>query len=442
MISTSYFIHKGGINNTCQTHILLFNNIYHSMGFPVKQRMASVADPTNINSNYLLHHHRNHEAAVTIGQSLLGRPTPTIIDNNNRTTNSMNGLDILCIAADTKSKSSVTRQVLVSSSSSIVSNNSKEGPLLQPSTPPLPDDNIFEQNNTISSSPTVPKPLVAKVSGSKWTHKQRFPNALLDMLSNPEFASIVSWIPNGRAFAIHDESKFTSLILPKYFPRITVFRSFIRQLNRWQFRSVRGLGLGDQEAKYVFEHDNFCRDDPSLLPLMVCKSRPRWTKALNEIDSLIVKRENEKLLDRDVGGVTVPPQAQVPQATATVQDVPSRNSIRTRPLTPPHPPPVPQAVQDVLRSSIRFGAVEDNATPRGVRDDVPFRSSIHDTTPRVVRDASLMSNIELSHQLDILRELQRRKFQQHQRTLHMLMILQEQEQHHQQQQYRQGRGGI
>ena len=40
---------------------------------------------------------------------------------------------------------------------------------------------------------------------------------------------------------------------------------------------------------------------------MVCKSRPRWTKELNKIDSLIVKRENEKLLDRDVGGAILFP---------------------------------------------------------------------------------------------------------------------------------------
>jgi len=396
------------------------------MGFPVKQRMASVAAPTNINSNLL---HRNHEAAVAIGRSLLGRPTPTIINNNSSRINSMSGLDILSIAADTKIKSSLLT-LQESSSLSIVSNNSKEGPLLQPSTPPLPDDNTFEQNNTdtLLSSPSS-KPMVATVSSSKWTHKQRFPNALLDMLSNPEFVSIVRWIPNGRAFAIHDESKFTSLILPKYFPRIAVFRSFVRKLNRWGFRSVRGLS--DQvEAKYVFEHDNFCRDYPSLLPLMVCKSRSRWTKARNEIDSLIVKRENEKRLKRDVVDIDVP------QAQAVVRDVPpSRSSIRTRPLTPPQPP-VPQDVP-YFRSSNTHFAVEDNTNPRGVQDYVPFRSSIRDTTPRVVRDASLMSNIELSHQLDILRELQRRKFQQYQRTLHMLMILQEQ--HQQQQQYRQER---
>jgi len=426
-----YFIHiRRGII-TCNNTI---NNIYHSMGFPVKQRMASVAAPTNINSN-LLHFHRNHEAAVAVGRSLLGRPTPTIIDNNSRITKSMSGLDILSIAADTKTKSSLLT-LQESSSSSIVSNNSKEGPLLlQPATPPLPDDNTFEQNNTLLSSPSS-KPMVATVSSSKWTHKQRFPNALLDMLSNPQFASIVSWIPNGRAFTIHDESKFTSLILPKYFPRITVFRSFVRKLNRWGFHSVRVRGLVDQiKGEYVFEHDNFRRDDPSLLPLMVCKSRSRWTKARNEIDSLIVKRENEKRLKRDVVDIDVP------QAQAVVRDVPpSRSSIRTRPLTPPQPP-VPQDVP-YFRSSNTHFAVEDNTNPRGVQDYVSFRSSIRDTTPRVVRDASLMSNIELSHQLDILRELQRRKFQQHQRTLHMLMILQEQEQHQQQQQYRQGRGGI
>ena len=378
------------------------------MGFPVKQRMASVAALTNNNSMYLLHRNHDEAAVLAIGRSLLGRPTPTIIDNNSRTTNSMSGLDILCIAADTKTKM-VTSHVDVSSSSSIVSNNSKEeGPLLQPSTPPLPDDNTFKQNYTSLSSPTASTPTA---TGSKWTHKQRFPNALLDMLSNPDFASIVSWIPNGRAFAIHDESKFASLILPKYFPRITVFRSFVRKLNRWGFRSVRGLA--DQiKGEYVFEHDNFRRDDPSLLPLMVCKSRPRWTKALNEIDSLIVKRENEKLLKRDVVDMSVP-RAQAIQA---VRDIPSRSSSCTRPLTPP----VPQAVHNPFQSS-------------------RFRFTVEDTTPRVVRDAPLMSNIELSQQLDILRELQRRKFHQHQRTLHMLMVLQEQQQ---QQQYRQGRGGI
>ena len=47
-----------------------------------------------------------------------------------------------------------------------------------------------------------------------------------------------------------------------------------------------------------------------------------------------------------------------------------------------------------------------------------------------------MSNIELSQQLDILRELQERKLQQEQRRMHMLMVLQER---HRQQQYRQGR---
>ena len=88
------------------------------MSFPVKQRMASsVAAPTNINnskyldalnSKYLLHRN-HHEAAVAVGRSLLGRPMPTIIDNNSSRTNSMSsGLDMLCIAAVTKR---VTSQV-------------------------------------------------------------------------------------------------------------------------------------------------------------------------------------------------------------------------------------------------------------------------------------------------------------------------------------------
>ena len=90
------------------------------------------------------------------------------------------------------------------------------------------------------------------------------------MLSDPENTSIISWLPNGQAFAVHDQDLFTSKILQKYFRRV-IFRSFVRKLNRWGFRSVKRSISGFEST---FEHKHFIRDQPELVQKMYCTSNP------------------------------------------------------------------------------------------------------------------------------------------------------------------------
>ena len=62
-----------------------------------------------------------------------------------------------------------------------------------------------------------------------------FPTKLhcfLEMSSNdPKLSSIVSWLPCGTAFKIHDPVDFANFVLPKYFGGMHSVRSFHRQLN-------------------------------------------------------------------------------------------------------------------------------------------------------------------------------------------------------------------
>lgn len=97
-----------------------------------------------------------------------------------------------------------------------------------------------------------------------------FPEVLMEILSNPDYASYVGWLPNGKSFSIYNPSEFSSRILPKYFRRV-IFRSFVRKLNRWGFRSVKRSVSGFEST---FEHKHFSRDDPELCAKLFCKSNP------------------------------------------------------------------------------------------------------------------------------------------------------------------------
>ena len=126
----------------------------------------------------------------------------------------------------------------------------------------------------------------------KYNKRSRtFPEILMGLLSNPDYAHIIGWSTSGRSFAIHDTALFSSQILPKYFRRV-IFRSFVRKLNRWGFRSMRrSLEAGGLESNSDnaprFEHKLFTRDEPEKCVRIFCKSNPGAVKAdkpANKVD--------------------------------------------------------------------------------------------------------------------------------------------------------------
>lgn len=78
----------------------------------------------------------------------------------------------------------------------------------------------------------------------------KFPAQLHCMLGNLEEtgrSEIISWQPHGRAFKIHDRTRFEAEILPLFFTCQKEFSSFQRQLNIYGFLRLKGLGP-DQSA--------------------------------------------------------------------------------------------------------------------------------------------------------------------------------------------------
>ena len=73
------------------------------------------------------------------------------------------------------------------------------------------------------------------------------------MLETTEFASIVSWAPDGRSFVIHDAHAFARQVLPGVYKHKN-YVSFVRQLNKYGFHKVRqpgGSALPPPVAKLI-----------------------------------------------------------------------------------------------------------------------------------------------------------------------------------------------
>ena len=60
---------------------------------------------------------------------------------------------------------------------------------------------------------------------------------LHSILSNSAFDDIVSWLPHGRAWRVHQRGAFEEQVIPLYF-RHGKYSSFMRQVNGWGFQRI------------------------------------------------------------------------------------------------------------------------------------------------------------------------------------------------------------
>ena len=88
-------------------------------------------------------------------------------------------------------------------------------------------------------------------------------HTLLEDAENLGFTEIVSWLPCGRIFKVHDTGLFESFLTPRYFNQ-NHYKSFQRQLNIYGFQRVR---QGRHKGAYF--HDLFVRGKPDLCQHMV-----------------------------------------------------------------------------------------------------------------------------------------------------------------------------
>ncbi|KAL3915120.1 MAG: hypothetical protein SGILL_005797, partial [Bacillariaceae sp.] len=118
-----------------------------------------------------------------------------------------------------------------------------------------------------SKSPSPPT-VVAAAFLPRSTSK-KFPFKCHEMLSYAEKNSlehIVSWLPGGKGFQIHDQQAFCKQVLKPTFNHSN-FKSFEKQLNNWSFTKETTAG---ENAK-AYSNPNFQRGRKSLCQSMTSK---------------------------------------------------------------------------------------------------------------------------------------------------------------------------
>lgn len=82
--------------------------------------------------------------------------------------------------------------------------------------------------------------------------------AMLDLLELKGETKVISWLPHGRAFRVHNPNAFVRVLMPRYFS-MSKFSSFQRQLHLYSFQRVTN---GADKGAYF--HPSFLRGMPRL----------------------------------------------------------------------------------------------------------------------------------------------------------------------------------
>ncbi|KAL1497178.1 hypothetical protein ABEB36_008178 [Hypothenemus hampei] len=99
------------------------------------------------------------------------------------------------------------------------------------------------------------------------TNVPLFIKKLWKIVNDVKNEQIISWNKNGDGFVIHDQLRFISETLPKYFKH-NQLSSFVRQLNLYDFHKTQPL----EKEDFQFSNAFFLKDLPQLLPLIKRKS--------------------------------------------------------------------------------------------------------------------------------------------------------------------------
>mmetsp|Transcript_4522 Transcript_4522/g.8355 ORF Transcript_4522/g.8355 Transcript_4522/m.8355 type:complete len:335 (-) Transcript_4522:595-1599(-) len=111
---------------------------------------------------------------------------------------------------------------------------------------------------------------VAADDASSPYHQMKFPFKLFHLLTEAErcgFSHIISWIPTGDGFRVHDPKAFAKTIMPKFFG-MSHYKSFQRQLSLYSFKRAN-----DGIKRDAYMHPCFLRSNREL-----CNFIPREKK--------------------------------------------------------------------------------------------------------------------------------------------------------------------
>ncbi|KAK9765794.1 kinase-regulated stress-responsive transcription factor skn7 [Basidiobolus ranarum] len=97
-----------------------------------------------------------------------------------------------------------------------------------------------------------------------------FVSKLYRILESGKYVRFIRWSATGDCFVIQDSGLFATVVLPIYF-KTSIFTSFVRQLNKYDFRRISDARRGKASTNHstsAFAHPNFRQNRPDLLHLI------------------------------------------------------------------------------------------------------------------------------------------------------------------------------
>jgi hypothetical protein len=95
----------------------------------------------------------------------------------------------------------------------------------------------------------------------------------MEIIDDEANSHIVSWLPEGNGFTIHDKKKFEQIILPKIMNKKVHYSSFTRRMNRWNFVLYN---ISHSTSRYF--HPLFIKGDYERAKEMSPQPQKQWRK--------------------------------------------------------------------------------------------------------------------------------------------------------------------
>lgn len=107
---------------------------------------------------------------------------------------------------------------------------------------------------------------------------------LLFVLDCGKYEHILDWTSNGKVILVKDTEIFSNVVLPALFEKDAKFESFTRKMRRWGFSTKKGQIVPSSDSskkpnknrtKYLFQHNEFQRNQPELCANISCSNASR-----------------------------------------------------------------------------------------------------------------------------------------------------------------------
>jgi HSF-type DNA-binding len=223
---------------------------------------------------------------------------------------------------------------------------------------------------------------------------------VLQLAETEGFQSVISWCTRndidewsssgGTAFKVHDPKKFVDEIIPRFFPTMSKFNSFVRQLNLWGFSRVRSK---DSLANGSYRHPGFSHNHWDLSHLCMKRTKTKGLYVRGSGGAKTAKHSNGRRYATLGRGISKPTPARgeqdflfVPEKTHTsgiVMVPPQKESSSYNTSSLPLPSPLA-----VLSAASAAGSFHSPLMLRTISSGTPStipeqRGSISDVTINV-----------------------------------------------------------